>query len=188
MTDRDCYPFHWQLWISRLDHERRVTKNEVFMSESKISSASLARVLVLLLPICLGACGPDDPESKQSSEAQNRIKADADLMLDIGRAGTELERRLTETVRAEDGIVLVHGPITGRYMSQVLSPNTPWVLSCGAGISIVFGSSVSGAEGSTSNDVEVVLVYNSVDESDCSALGPRLGRRLNAIFREASAK
>jgi hypothetical protein len=106
-------------------------------------------------------------------------------MLDIGRASIELERRLSESVRAQDGIVIVHNPVTGKYMSQVLSPNTPRVLSCGAGISIVFGSSVSGAEGSTSNDVEVTLAYNTVDERDCAVLGPRLGKRLNAILKEA---
>ena len=55
-------------------------------------------------------------------------------------------------------------------------------------ISIVFGSSVSGAEGSTSNDVEASLAYNTVDQRDCPVLGPRLGKRLNAIFREASAQ
>jgi hypothetical protein len=80
------------------------------------------------------------------------MKADADLMLDIGRAGTELERRLSENVRAQDGIVIIHSPMTGRFMSQVLSPNTPWVLSCGVGISIVFGSSVSGDASSISNE------------------------------------
>ena len=116
------------------------------------------------------------------------MKADADLMLDIGRAGTELERRLTEAVRAQNGIVIVRNPVTGKYISQVLSPNTSWVLSCGVGISIVFGSSVSGAEGSASNDVEVSLAYNTVDQSDCATLGPRLGKRLNAIFREASTQ
>jgi hypothetical protein len=122
----------------------------------------------LLLPICfgLGACGEGEAPSKQPSELQDRMKADADLMVDIGRAGTELERRLSETVRAQDGIVIIHSPVTGQYMSQVLSPNTAWVLSCGAGISIIFGSSVSGAEGSTSNDVEVNLAYNTVRESD----------------------
>jgi hypothetical protein len=148
-------------------------------------------MMSLLLPICfgLGACGESDTPSKQPTELQNQMKADADLMLDIGRAGTELERRLSEAVRAQDGIVIIHDPVTGRYMSQVLSPNTPWVLSCGVGISIVFGSSVSGSEGgSTSNDVEVRLAYNTVDERDCTALGPRLGKRLNAIFREASAQ
>ena len=158
----------------------------------KIESAksSLTRFVSLLLPLCLGlsACGDSETPPKQASELQNRMKADADLMLDIGRAGRELERRLSETVRAQDGIVIIHDPATGRFMSQVLSLNTPWVLSCGVGISIVFGSSVSGSEGSTSNDVEVRLAYNTVDESDCTALGPRLGKRLNAIFREASAQ
>jgi hypothetical protein len=144
----------------------------------------------VLLPICLGlgACSDSETPAKQPSELQNQMKADADLMLDIGRASTELERRLSEAVRAQDGIVIVHDPVIGKYISQVLSPNTPWVLSCGIGISIVFGSSVSGQEGSTSNDVEVRLAYNTVDERDCSALGPKLGKRLNAIFREASAQ
>jgi hypothetical protein len=45
----------------------------------------------------------------------------------------------------------------------------------------------SGHEGSTGNDVEINLAYNTVDEKDCAALGPRLGKRLNAIFREASS-
>jgi hypothetical protein len=155
---------------------------------NNVFAACAAGALSLLLPICLGGCDQDEPSSKQSSEVQDRSKADAELMLDIGRAGIELERRLTETVRAQDGVVIIHGPITGKYMSQVLSPNTPWILNCGAGISVVLGSSVSGAEGSTSNDVEVFLAYNSVDEKDCIALGPRLGKRLNAIFREASAQ
>jgi len=48
------------------------------------------------------------------------MKADADLMLDIGRASAELGRRLSEAVRARDGIVIIHDPVTGRFMSQVL--------------------------------------------------------------------
>jgi len=87
------------------------------MSKSEITNASLTRVMSLLLPVCLGlgACGEDETPSKQPSEVQDRMKADADLMLDIGRAGTELERRLSETVRAQDGIVVIHGPIIGQY-------------------------------------------------------------------------
>jgi hypothetical protein len=51
------------------------------------------------------------------------------------------------------------------------------------GGSIVFGSSVSGDASSTSNDVEVRLAYNTVDESVCATLGSRLGKRLNANFQ-----
>jgi len=144
----------------------------------------------LLLPICLGlaACGEGETTSKQPSELQNQMKADADLMLHIGRAGTELERPLSENVRAQDGIVIIHNPVIGQFTSQVLSPNTSWILSCGFGISVVFGSSVTGSEGSIGNDVEVRLADNTVSESDCATLGPRLGKRLNAIFREASAQ
>jgi hypothetical protein len=144
-----------------------------------------------LLPIFLGlcACGENEVPSKQTSEIEDRMKADTDLMRDISRAGTELERRLTASVRAQDGVVIIHDPIIGKFFSQVLSPNSPWVLTCGAsGISVVFGASVSGHEGSTSNDVEINLAYNTVDEKDCAVLGPRLGKRLNAIYREASAQ
>jgi hypothetical protein len=159
----------------------RFAKTVELMSKSKMS---------LLLPICLGliACGESETPSKRLTELQNQMKADADLMLDIGRAGTELERRLSGAVRAQDGIVIIHDPVIGQYISQVLSSNAPWVLSCGVGISIVFGSSVSGHEGSTGNDVEVRLADNIVSKSDCAVLGPRLGKRLNAIFREASAQ
>jgi hypothetical protein len=148
-------------------------------------------LICFFLPIFLGlcACGENEGPSKQTSEIEDRMKADTDLLRDISRAGTELERRLTESVRAQDGIVIVHDPIIGKYFSRALSPNSPWVLTCGAGgISIVFGASVSGHEGSTSNDVEINLAYNTVDEKDCAVLGPRLGKRLNSIFREASAQ
>lgn len=161
----------------------------MFKSERSIAST----IAGLLLPICmgLGACGESETGSKQPNILEDRMKADADLMLDIDRAGTELERRLFEAVRAQDGIVIIHDhdPMFGQSESQVVSPNTQWVLSCGtAGISIVFGSSVTGYEGRTINDVDVRLAHNPVKESACATLGPRLGRRLNAIFREASAQ
>jgi hypothetical protein len=143
-----------------------------------------------LLPIFLGlcACSENDVPSKQTSEIEERMKADTDLMRDISRAGTEFERRLNQAVRAQDGIVIVRDPIIGEYFSHFLSPNGPWVLTCGAGgISIVFGASVTGHEGSTSNDVEINLANNTVDEKDCAVLGVRLGKRLNAIFREAAS-
>src|SRR6266849_9547068 len=109
-------------------------------------------MMSLLLPICLelGDCDEGETTSKQPSELQNQMKADADLMVNIGRAGTELERRLSEAVRAQDGIVIIHSPVIGQYISQVLSPNTSWILSCGIGISIVFGSSISGDSASVS--------------------------------------
>ncbi|MDE5465218.1 hypothetical protein [Bradyrhizobium sp. CSS354] len=143
-----------------------------------------------LLPVILvglSACGEKEVASKRSSEAENQIKADADLMRDINRASAELERRLTDAVRAENGVVIIHDPIMGKFFSFVLSPNSPWVLSCGAGLSVVFGTSVSGHEGSAGNDVEIRLAYSTVDEKDCAVLGPRLGKRLNTIFREAAS-
>jgi hypothetical protein len=107
-------------------------------------------------------------------------------MQDLDRAGTELERRLTESVHADDGIVVIHQPDFGPFR-YVLSANTPWTLTCGVGIAVVFGSAVSGDSGNVSNDVEVRLAYNSVDDKTCASLGPRLGKKLKAIFREAAS-
>jgi hypothetical protein len=87
-----------------------------------------------------------------------------------------------EAVRAQDDSMIVQDPAIGKYFLEVLLPNTQWILTCGAGISVVFGSSVSGHEGSTGNDVEINLAYNAIDETDCVVLGPRLGKRLNEIF------
>jgi hypothetical protein len=97
------------------------------MCQSTISDGSRRWAISLLLPICLGlgACGEDEtPSKQQSSEVRDRMKADTDLMLDIGRAGTELERRLSEAVHAQDGIVIVRDPVTEKYFSYVL-PECP---------------------------------------------------------------
>jgi hypothetical protein len=85
-----------------------------------------------LLPIFfvgLGACSEKEVTSKRPSEAENQMKADADLMRDISRASAEFERRLTEAVRAQDGVVIIRDPIIGKYFLFVLSSNSPWVLS-----------------------------------------------------------
>ena len=74
-------------------------------------------------------------------------------------------------------------------MSSDPSPAICAYSSANSSESQIGASGIIGGDASiTSNDVEVRLTYNTVDESDCVALGPRLGKRLNAIFREASAQ
>jgi hypothetical protein len=148
---------------------------------------SLRMCVILPLFLCLGGCGEDETR-KQPSAATAQQESDAELMQDIDRAGVELERRLGESVHAADGLVIIHQPVVGESLSYVLSANTSWILSCGvAGISIVFGSSVTGDGTSVSNDVEIRLAYSAVNEKKCAVLGPRLGKGLKTLFREASA-
>jgi hypothetical protein len=105
------------------------------------------------------------------------------LMKDIGVAGPELERRLSASIRVEDGLVTVKDPLLGSIQSHFLPATTPWVLSCGiGGISVAFGTSISGDGTSVGNDVEVRLGYAMFDEKACAVLGPRLGKQLRAIL------
>ena len=95
--------------------------------------------------------------------------------LTVIQCGARLARYGRSAVRAQDGTVIIHDPIIGRYFSRVLSPNSPWVLTCGAGgISVILGASVSGHEGSVSNDIEIDLASNTIDDKECAVLGPRL--------------
>jgi hypothetical protein len=53
------------------------------------------------------------------------------------------------------------------------------MLSCGlVGVSIVFGTSVTGDRDSVQNELELVLTPAGVAPNVCETLAPRLGRRL----------
>jgi hypothetical protein len=131
-----------------------------------------------LLCLALGACEQTEPPK---STEKTRLDADAVLLKDIARAGVELEQRLAASIQYQDGLLLVHDPVIGQIVSYVLPANAPWVMTCGIGLSVVLGSSVTGDGSSVGNDVEVHLTYGKIDQKDCAVLGPRLGQRLKAI-------
>jgi hypothetical protein len=145
------------------------------MHESE-TPARARRLFFLLIVLCISGCSESDAPSTQPTATQERMKADIELMKDRNRAGPELERRLSAAVRAKDGAVIMDDPVVGKFFSQTISPNTSWVLHCGAGISIAFGG----------RSDEIQLFYGHVDASLCADLAPRLGKRLNVIFREAA--
>jgi hypothetical protein len=109
---------------------------------------------------------------------------------DPERAGLELERRLTQRVRVDGGLILVE-PALSLF---VLPISTPWTLQCSSGMTIVFGNSIRNEvsrgessedfESSTSNDVAITLTVGYIDQKNCEILGPRIGKRLLAILRQ----
>lgn len=145
------------------------------------------RTLTYVAALALAGC--EDSAAPPPKQA-DLSKADAALLADINVAGAEFERRLNASVRANGGVVVVRDPIIGQFMFFVLSPNSSWTLSCGMGISVALGSSVSGAlvegGGNLGNDIEVQIAYSAITGADCAVLALRLGKRLRAIFREAS--
>src|SRR5271167_4484065 len=129
---------------------------------------------VIAIALCFLLAGCDRGEAPKKSEAQLKLDEDTALLKDTARAGPELERRLLASVQVQDGIVAVRDPVMRAIETNFLPTTTPWVLECGIGLSIVFGSSVSGDGSSTRNDVEVNLTSGIVDQESCAVLGPRL--------------
>jgi hypothetical protein len=139
--------------------------------------------LAVALVLCLALVACDDSEHTEKSAATKIMDADALLLKDVERAGPELERRLMENIQVQDGLLMVRDPVFGEVgQLYVLPVNSPWTLSCGIGLSVIFGNSVSGDSTSLSNDIELHLVRVRVDKKDCNVLGLRLGKRLKATL------
>jgi hypothetical protein len=138
-------------------------------------------LVLFLVCLTLQACG----ESSQSeSKTKAKSNPDAELLTNIDRAGSELERRLVQSVSAHDDLIFVQDPVLKKVASYVLPSNSPWVMTCGfGGLSIAFGTSISGDGASVGNDVELNLTTALITQDGCSALAPRLGRRLKALLQ-----
>ena len=139
----------------------------------------MERAAALAFCFLLGACDNND-QAKKTNEGSETIKRETALMSDPNRAGPELEKRLAESVSVDGGLLLVH---TALFL-YVLPVSTPWTLQCFAGMSIVFGNSVTGDDSNTTNDVTVNLTVGQIDQKNCDVLGPRIGKRLLAILRQ----
>jgi hypothetical protein len=138
----------------------------------------------IVLSLSLNSCGESPPPASQAKQTRDE---DAALLKDIGRAGPELERRLLQSLKVEDGLIFVRdpNPVLARVASFVLPASSPWVISCGiSGISVTFGSAISGDGSSVSNDVELFLARTIIEPDDCGVLGSRLGKRLKAVLQE----
>jgi hypothetical protein len=143
-------------------------------------------VIAIALCFLLAAC--DQGEAPKKSEAQLKMDEDTALLKDTARAGPELERRLLASVQVQNGIVAVRDPVMRAIKTDFLPTTTPWVLKCGmTGLSIVFGSSVTGDGSSTSNDVEVNLAFGTADQENCAVLGPRLAAQLRSLLQNGQS-
>jgi hypothetical protein len=114
------------------------------------------------------------------------MEAEELLLKDVARAGSELEQRLTASIQAQDGLLIVHDPVMGQVVSYVLPANSSWFIRCGIGLSVVLGNGVTGDGSSVGNDINLHLLYGIIDQKDCAVLGPRLGKRMRAILQGAA--
>jgi hypothetical protein len=139
--------------------------------------ASLISVVLMLLS--LAACGERQEKSKVPM-----VNEDDVLLKDIKRAVPELEGRLMERVSVQGGLILIRDPVAD--ISYVLPTNSPWLVRCGFGVSVVFGTAVSGDGSSVNNDAKIDLAEAFVTQDNCSALALQLGRRVRTMLRETT--
>jgi hypothetical protein len=131
---------------------------------------------IVLLSLSLGACD----EARQNTSA---VDPDIELMNDPGTAGPELEKRLVASVSVQDGLIIVRALASND--TYVLPDNSPWVITCGGeGVSVTFGSAVSGDGSHVGNDVGLDLTMIFISQANCGTLAPQLGRRLKAMLQE----
>ena len=131
---------------------------------------------IVLLSLSLGACD----ERRQNTSA---VDPDIELMNEPVTAGPKLEKRLVASVSVQDGLIIVRALSSGD--TYVLPDNSPWVITCGSeGVSVTFGSAVSGDRSYVSNDVELNLTMIFMSQANCGTLAPQLGRRLKAMLQE----
>src|SRR5262245_1604044 len=148
------------------------------------------RKRIIILPFCLWLCACDQGDQTKSSKPDTTLQLPAPLPTDPMLAAQELEKRLDESVKVSDGLVFVRDPVVGSAslsFLSVLPATTPWVLSCGIGVSVVFGSAVSGEGENISNDVNVILSTDLVENHVCDAVGSKLGKRLQTMLQSRSA-
>jgi hypothetical protein len=145
----------------------------------------------ILVCLSLPACD-DSPQRSNGDRAQDEASVadqDAALLKNLGNAGLELERRLQKGMSVDDGLVFVRDPLMGSIASYVLPTSSPWVISCGVvGISVLFGTAVSGDGSSVGNDVEIHLASTFVNQDQCAVLTPPLGRQLKLMLEGLRAK
>lgn len=78
-------------------------------------------------------------------------------------------------------VVLIHDPVIPDLQTFVLPRGSSWEISCGIGLSVSFGSSISGGGNDIGNDVELQLDNAMLTKTDCEKIGIKLGVALAAM-------
>jgi hypothetical protein len=89
-------------------------------------------------------------------------------------------------VSKREGLLVVQSPLSLEV--AVLPPNTPWVLVCGAGIGLHFGSAVAEHDGSVAvaDVLNVLLAFpvKILTREECAPVTVALGKEVLSIIGE----
>jgi len=169
----------------------------------KFHHAFTALSASLLVSLLVG-CGPSDQsdEKKQSNVdekmAEESHASEQRLLADPSRATPQLVQRLRASVKMRDGLLMVDNQsltrilsprsetsiasIPGGFNISLLPKESPWVVNCGIGISVVFGNPISGESERVYGDGKVWLTTAPVAKQGCELLAPVIGKEIQAIL------
>ena len=133
----------------------------------------------------LTACGPSDSskEKQQPPSAESkRMSEVAKLMTNPNRDNADFIRQLRTQVKIVDGLLVIEDQLLPELSMSILPRNSPWVVNCGVGLSVVFGTAVSGSSGDVSNDAKVTFTLMLIAKDRCKELAPLIAKELQLIL------
>jgi hypothetical protein len=138
-------------------------------------------VLFAFVSLLVVGCGPNESTRERGArQVDPAVAAEAKLLSDPAKAIPELIQRVRASVKMRDGLIVVDPLFTPDL--SVMSANSPWTVTCGAGIKAVFGTSVRGGSDGVDNDVTVWLAYASIPREDCQMFTPAIGKEIQTII------
>jgi hypothetical protein len=150
----------------------------------------------------MAGCGPSDSSKEQITNADAKMlekkTEEQQLLADSARATVQLVQRLRASVKMRDGLLMVDNEsrtrllfpisettiasIPGAVSLSVLPLESPWVVNCGMGITVVFGNSKDDGSELVNADSKVWLTYVPVPKQVCEKLAPLIGKEIQAIL------
>jgi hypothetical protein len=138
----------------------------------------------LFVVLLVTGCGSHEAAG-QKSPAEIQEAAEEQLLSNLGQALPELIRRLRAAVSTRDGLVIVQSPLS--LETAILPASAPWVLVCGAGIGVHFGSVVAEHDGSVAIadvlNVPLALPTRVLTKEECAQFAPAIGKEIQDIIK-----
>lgn len=145
---------------------------------------SMVAIFVLLL---LTACDQDNPSKEKNTRDDSQSKRFAKQISDVipkltnpKRSDDEIVQMLRDNLKSVDGLILVETTLAPELF--VLSSNSPWVVSCGSGLAVTFGSDITSGKTDISNSVKLDLALTPLSDDRCRTLAVSVGKEVQSIL------
>jgi len=141
--------------------------------------------IISIATLCLLGC--DDPGATQDrKEADAQQAAEQQLMSELATAAPELERRITDWIRVDKGLVfIVDYSGEPSFGMNVMPASTPWHVSCNsAEIEVTIGNFDAG-KGRNARLFTRALSFARFSEEQCKLLAAVVARKMMEITAAA---